>query len=155
MRKVFFLTALLWLGWLRVSADDLDGLILFFDDGTSVVYLLAEEPKISFTTDELLIQTSERSDSWPLEEVRRYVLAENVATGISETNASSLSYTWTGNVLTVNDLRPKERVVVYYQSGKKVAEVCAEHYGNVRIKLPEQAGVYLVHTSKGNYKIIK
>lgn len=130
--------------------------VIWTKTGEKCVYLLKEEPKISFTQEELLIETATLSATYPLSEFRRITYKEDddnpVATGIMDVKDGNNRF---GESLSFMDMAEGTLVSIYSANGTLVS---AFHLSasNRKLSLSElPQGIYLVKVNNITYKIRK
>ncbi|MBR0432385.1 MAG: leucine-rich repeat domain-containing protein [Bacteroidaceae bacterium] len=130
--------------------------VIWTKDGEKCVYLLKEEPKISFTQEELLIETATMSATYPLSEFRCITYKEDddnpLVTGIMDVEDGNGRF---GESLSFVDMAEGTPVSIYSANGTLVSEfhLSASHRTLSLSGLPQ--GIYLVKVNNMTYKIRK
>lgn len=136
-------------------ADEFKQLILWKANGERVNISLEEYPRVTFTSDEVLITTHMNDLSFPANDVVRFTYGTS-ATDIAITVDNQTSFSLTDNRLSISNIKSNSTVTVYQADGALITSQKTDKSGNVTINIESyQPGVYLVKTSSGNFKIRK
>jgi|InofroStandDraft_1065614.scaffolds.fasta_scaffold00981_16 hypothetical protein len=140
-----------------LSAVPMQGvLVVFYNDGMSYSYVLADKPKVIFDAASIMIYAADVSDSHLFADVRKFYFTTVSGMGNVKADERRLTYV-DGNNIILQGFCPGTVVTVYRLGGMVdtvyevsdagVAEICITD-------LPQ--GVYLIVTSDGkSYKIMK
>lgn len=130
-------------------------LVIWQKDGSKVSYNLDEQPKTTFTTEDLVITTTTITINYPLAKIQRYTY-EGGSLSIRDVKADGISISYEGDNIIVKGLTMGKSVVVYSVDGKQL--VAKRSDGSDRLilslaKLP--AGVYMIKADEITYKFLK
>lgn len=140
---------------LCVSTVQAQTLVVWQKDGSKVYYSLDDEPKTTFTLEELVIQTSTATFSYPLQNMLRYTY-ESSTVGIDDMKSKGLRVTHRGNDVIVKGLPQGKSIAVYSVGGKLL--LLKNSDGSIRQTLSLNQfppGVYVIKADPINYKFMK
>lgn len=137
-------------------ADEFKQLILWKANGERVNISLEEYPRVTFTSDEVLITTHMNDLSFPANDVVRFTYGTSATDIANVTVDNQTSFSLTDNRLSISNIKSNSTVTVYQADGALITSQKTDKSGNVTINIESyQPGVYLVKTSSGNFKIRK
>lgn len=137
-------------------AEDFKQLILWKANGERVNISLEEYPRVTFTSDEVLITTHMNDFSFPAKDIVRFTY-DTSTTGIENvTSDNQLSFSLIKNRLSISNTKSNSTIMVYQVDGVLMTSQKSDKSGNVIINMESyQPGVYIVKTASGNFKIRK
>ena len=145
--KRFFLTFLLLLGMCCNSAFAAHQLVVELTDGSTVKYVLADAPVITFPDTQLLITSSQAETRYERELVRRFYF-EDATDDIKEVAVDRkeirIDYS-TADQVTIHGLNDASLVSVYDLTGKQILPIAVADDNTVTLNLSHLAsGVYII-----------
>ncbi len=140
---------------LCVSTVQAQTLVVWQKDGSKVYYSLDDEPKTTFTLEELVIQTSTATFSYPLQNMLRYTY-ESSTVGIDDMKSKGLRVTHRGNDVIVTGLPQGKSIAVYGVDGKLLLSRQSDGATRQTLSLSQfPTGVYVIKADTVNYKFMK
>lgn len=135
-----------------------NAIVVHQTNGDVAVFAFAEQPQISYSDNELVVQTTRNSVRFPISKLRKlsFDFAE-INTGIDELEAKpETHYRFKAETLSIVDGKPYALVFVYNMSGSKVAQFKLDGDGNVDIPLSlMNKGIYIVKVDSFSFKFRK
>jgi len=130
-------------------------LVVWQKDGSKVYYSLDEQPKTTFTIDDLVITTNSTTINYPLSKIQRYTY-EGGALGISNVSSDGIFISHRGDEIIVTGLPDGKSVTVYGVDGKALLLSHSDGSSCLSLSLSKlPTGVYVVKAETINYKFIK
>ena len=124
-------------------------------DGTKFSYLLAESPKISYSTDSLIVSGPARA-AFELSKVDSYHFTDGSLSDVAVLGSNEVRFTYSDNShVKAEGLQPNSPVVLYPVGGAAIQQVNASEEGMAELELPQAKGVYILKTGSQNVKLIK
>lgn len=130
-------------------------LVIWQKDGTKVSYDLDEQPKTTFTAEDLVITTATATISYPLTKIQRYTY-EGGALGVQDIKADGISISHVGDNVIVKGLKNGKFVTIYSIDGTQ--QLAKRSDGSARMTLSLSslpAGVYVIKADEITYKFLK
>lgn len=119
-----------------------------------MVYELSEEPKVFFTSEQLIVKTDEMEASYSLSEISR-ITYENAVTDISNT-VTNEPLRFDGETLFITSPSEKIDVCIYTLNGRLVQKYSMNTSDMSTISLSSyNAGIYIVRVNELIYRILK
>lgn len=124
-------------------------------DGTKFSYLLAESPKITYSTDSFIVSGPARA-TFELSKVDSYHFTDGSLSDAAVVESNEIRITYSDNShVKAEGLQPNSSVVLYSVAGSAIQKVNASAEGVAEIKLPQAKGVYILKTDSQTVKIVK
>lgn len=124
-------------------------------DNTETIFVLSHHPTVSFENGALLVKTDSQKLTVELDTPVSFTFVET-ASGFETVAADTPVFRIDSSHLEAFNLEPEQLVVIHDISGKTVAASTTDRYGYVSISIAHlQAGVYIVSSSKTNFKFHK
>lgn len=156
MKKSLFLFLFPTLFSVRVSADGINALKVWTTSGGQVVFLLDEQPVVTFPGDEIVVTTSRTVLNYPSTDVQKFTYVIVDPSGISSSGCPAAFFSFEGNHISVSGLAAQSAVEVFSPNGKLLSRQSADSYGRATLSIPVQpGGLYIVKTSAATFKISK
>lgn len=155
MNKLFSLTLILFLSSALAMAERC--MIVESKDGSTVAFVLEQEPKVIFSDEQMLIKDSEREVSLFIADVRRIRHGEFDTNSVEEiSEAQSDSFNFKGNCFIVTAGDKSVVVSLYDLSGIRISLEKIESHNTKVVSLESfAAGIYLANINGATYKIVK
>ncbi len=160
MKKLLLLLMLFFCS-VTMFAEGKDVLGVMMKDGTSVYFLLAEKPLITFQNDEVKIVSEKDEATMKRALVDRFEFVAEVPTGIEDVEGldekvASENLELTGDAVHISGLLPGCRVQLLSVNGQVLMSEVAGENGCVTLLLEAlPSGVYLVNYYETTIKFIK
>lgn len=160
MKKLLLLLMLFFCS-VTMFAEGKDVLGVMMKDGTSVYFLLAEKPLITFQNDEVKIVSENDEATMKRALVDRFEFVAEVPTGIEDVEGldekvASENLELTGDAVHISGLLPGCRVQLLSVNGQVLMSEVAGENGCVTLLLEAlPSGVYLVNYYETTIKFIK
>lgn len=143
----------------NMAAEDetVNGLIIEQKDGSSVGFLFADEPVMTYTETDIVLNGVDFSVSYPIVDVARMVFGDASAfvSGIKSVDEKKVGVAYSAEGVTVTGVAPGEMVAMFTVDGKTVCRAKADGDGMALLKGDMQRGVaYVVKAGKLAFKII-
>ena len=130
-------------------------LVIWQKDGSKVSYELDDQPRTTFTTDELVITTAKATISLLLPQIQRYTY-EDVETGVRDVRKEGINISHKGDDIIVRGLAKGKSVTVYGVDGKQLLTKQSDGSGRLTLSLSKvSAGVYMIKADEITYKFSK
>ena len=140
---------------LCISALQAQTLVVWQKDCSKVYFSLDDEPKTTFTLEELVIQTSTATFSYPLKNMLRYTY-ESSMVGIDDMKSKGLRVTHRGNDVIVTGLSQGKSIAVYGVDGKLLLTRQSDGTICQTLSLSQfPTGVYVIKADTVNYIFMK
>lgn len=154
MKKMFkiMLVAVMAASSLTASADN-EGIILTQKDGQTVGFAFAQEPKMSFTATDVVIQAGDQSVGYAMDGLK-ITFGDVSATAVKSIEKADVKFAFSKTGMQAAGLQAGETVSVYTLNGTRVATAKVGADGKVSVNLP-QKGVYVVKAGRVSYKFSK
>ncbi|MBR6597010.1 MAG: hypothetical protein IKK68_03565 [Paludibacteraceae bacterium] len=124
-------------------------------DGTKFSYLLAELPKITYSTDSLIVSGPARA-AFGLNTVDSYYFTDGTVSDALVLGSNEVRITYSDNShVKAEGLQPYSSVILYSVAGSAIQKVNASAEGVAELGLPQSKGVYILKTDSQTVKLIK
>ena len=130
-------------------------LVIWQKDGSKVSYNLDEQPKTTFTTEDLVITTTTTTINYPLAKIQRYTY-EGGSLSVRDIKADGISISHEGDIVIVKGLANGKSVTVYSIDGKQLLTKRSDGSDRLTLSLAKlPAGVYMIKADEITYKFLK
>lgn len=155
MRSVLITTIIMLLTILGSSSVKSQTLVIWQKDGNKVYYSLDEQPKTTFTTEELVITTNNATINYPLAKIQRYTY-EGGSLGINDIKAQGVAISHHGDEIIVIGFPVGKSISVYSIDGKQLMSRQSDGSNRQTLSLSTlPTGVYIIKAETINYKFMK
>ena len=159
MKKIL-LTFMLFAFAATMFANGKDVLSVLMKDGTSVYFLLAEKPYITFQNDEMKIVSDTDEALVKRTLVERFEFVNEIPTGIEDVEEQNeqlrANFKLDGDAVYITGLASGSKVVLYAMDGRVVNSSVAAADGCVTLSLNTlPSGIYIVKYNDTAIKFIK
>lgn len=159
MKKIL-LTFMLFSFAATMFANGKDVLSVLMKDGTSVYFLLAEKPYITFQNDEMKIVSDTDEALVKRTLVERFEFVNEIPTGIEDVEEQDeqlrANFKLDGDAVYITGLASGSKVVLYAMDGRVVNSSVAAADGCVTLSLNTlPSGIYIVKYNDTAIKFIK
>lgn len=159
MKKIL-LTFMLFAFAATMFANGKDVLSVLMKDGTSVYFLLAEKPYITFQNDEMKIVSDTDEALVKRTLVERFEFVNEIPTGIEDVEEQDeqlrANFKLDGDAVYITGLASGSKVVLYAMDGRVVNSSVAAADGCVTLSLNTlPSGIYIVKYNDTAIKFIK
>ncbi len=154
--KLFLLLMLILTEILNVYSEEKTQLTIHSKDGTKVSYILRQQPKISFSTKEIIVKSNDVDIIYEREEIAKFTYEiVNVQTGIINLSTDEKAFEIIDNAIMFPQLKSNSVVNIYSISGNLIFHKEITEGGEYMFPLTSCVnGVYLVNVNGLTYKII-
>lgn len=150
------LSFLLFLFALPCFSADKNTLVVHMKDGTSVCFLLAESPRVSFAGDSLRIVSSVADATLLRSEVRRFEFGADASSSVADVPTAAGECVITENLLSVSGLSVGASVRLYSLDGRLLRTACASDTGVATLSTDDlPVGVYVINFNSTTFKFMK
>ena len=154
--KNLILSALLFFSALPCVAEDKSTLVVHLTDDTSVGFLLAERPRVTFAGDSLRIVSSVAEAALLRSEVRRFEFVADAASSVVDVPTASGECVITENQLSISGLNAGATVRLYSLDGRLLRTAGASDAGVANLSTDGlSAGVYVINFNSTTLKFLK
>ena len=130
-------------------------LIIWQKDGSKVSFNLDEQPKTTFTADNLVITTATSTLNYPLEKIQRYTY-EGGTLSVHDVKTEGVVISHEGDNIIVKGLAIGKTVAVYRMDGTQPLTKRSDNSNRVMLSLGSlPAGVYMIKVNEITYKFLK
>lgn len=130
-------------------------LIIWQKDGSKVSYNLDEQPKTTFTADNLVITTATTTINYPLSKIRRYTY-EGAQLSVRNVKEQGISISHDGNNIIVKGLPKGKSVTIHRIDGTQLLAKRSDGSARLTLSLNSlPAGVYVIKADEITYKFLK
>ena len=155
MRSALITTIILLLAILSSSSAKSQTLVIWQKDGSKVYYALDEQPKTTFTAEDLVITTNNATINYPLSKIQRYTY-EGGSLGINDIKAQGVAISHHGDEIIVIGLPVGKYIYVYGVDGKQLLSRQCDGSNRQTLSLSKlPTGVYIIKAETINYKFLK
>ncbi|MBR7167121.1 MAG: T9SS type A sorting domain-containing protein [Bacteroidaceae bacterium] len=155
MKKII-ISVLMSLFVLPCVAADKNTLVVHLTDGTSVGFLLAERPRVTFAGDSLRIVSSVAEAAVLRSEVRRFEFVADAASSVFDVPTVSSECVISENQLSVSGLSSGATVRLYSLDGHLLRTAGASDAGVASLSTDGlSAGVYVINFNSTTLKFLK
>ena len=154
MKKLILFLFLFCFG-LSLKAET--SLIVWKKDGSKVAFALTEKPKVTFSENSLMINSTTVSVSYDLEDMAKFTYEDSDEEGIRNIeNDKESSFKFDGEMLLFPSLKAGSKVAIHNLGGVLVFSRAIETAGDYSFPLSRlDKGVYVVSVDGLTYKIVK
>ncbi|MBR4847797.1 MAG: T9SS type A sorting domain-containing protein [Bacteroidaceae bacterium] len=156
--KKLLLSLLLFTFSALTFAQKKDVLGIFMKDGTSVYFLLAEKPLITFENSDVKVVSSTDEAVLVRSQVDRFEFVADVPTDVEDVQekVEREKFELTRNAIHLSGLTPGCKVQLFSIGGQSILATAANENGAVTISIDSlPAGIYLVNYNEITIKFIK
>lgn len=130
-------------------------LVIWQKDGSKVSFNLDEQPKTTFTADNLVITTATSTLNYPLAKIQRYTY-EGAALSVRDFKTEGIAISHEGNMVMVKGLAIGKTVAVYRMDGTQILTKRSDNSDLLTISLGNlPTGVYMIKVGEITYKFLK
>lgn len=148
-------TIILLLAILGSSTAKSQTLVIWQKDGSKVYYSLDEQPKTTFTTEDLVITTSTKTINYPLSQIQRYTY-EGGSLGINDIKTQGVAISHHGEDIIMIGLPIGKSISIYSIDGKQLLSRLSDGSNRQTLSLSTlPTGVYIIKAETINYKFTK
>lgn len=155
--KSKILISLLLVSSLIVQAkNDPTNLVVWIKNGTKVTYLLAENPKVTFTETDLVITSKDVDMNYSLNSIARLTYEDNTFTNLNNLQTDEPVFKFDGEFLLFPDLKINSTVSVYTLNGLLIFKKSILQNGEYVFPLSSlSTGTYIINVNGIASKIVK
>lgn len=125
------------------------------NNGLLFSFLLDENPVITYENESLLVNKDEKT-TYSFDDIKNYHFTEDDQTAAKMTIANTLEIVKLDDeTIEIKNAEVNCNVAIYSVDGIIVDKAKANAEGNATVKMPNQAGVYVVVAGKQSFKIIR
>lgn len=141
---------------INIFANGINSLVIWKTNGERINILLNENPKVTFTENEMTITTKMNKVSFSATDVIRFTY-EDIPTGINNVaKGNDAMFSIEDEYLNLSNLSQSSLIHIYRTDGTLLSTAKANSNGSAKINIANFAsGIYIVKTSVGNFKIHK
>ena len=155
MPKTILTIIILLLTLFNSESAQAQRLVIWQKDGSKVNYNLDEQPKTTFTAEDLVITTKTTTINYPLTKIQRYTY-EGGTLSVRDVKSEGISISHEGDLIIVKGLTTGKSVAVHRIDGSQL--IAKRSDGSDRLtlfleRLP--AGVYVIKADNITYKYLK
>lgn len=148
-------TIILLLAIFGFSTANSQTLVIWQKDGSKVYYSLDEQPKTTFTTEDLVITTNDATINYPLSNIQRYTY-ESGSLGINDIKTQGIAISHHGEDIIVTGLPIGKSISIYSIDGKLLLSRQSDGSNRQTLSLSAlPTGVYIIKAETINYKFMK
>lgn len=148
-------TIILLLTIFGINTANSQTLVIWQKDGSKVYYSLDEQPKTTFTAEDLVITTNKTTINYPLSKIQRYTY-EGGSLGINDVKSQGICIAHYGDEFFVTGLPYGKSIAVYSADGKKLLSKQSDGSSRQTLSLSKlPTGVYIIKAETINYKFMK
>ena len=130
-------------------------LVIWQKDGSKVSYNLDEQPKTTFTTEDLVITTATSTISYPLAKIQRYTY-EGAQLSVRDVKSQGISISHDGDLIIVKGLASGKNVTVYSMDGVQLLSKLSDGTEQLTLSLSSlPLGAYVIKADEITYKFLK
>lgn len=148
-------TIILLLAILGSNVAKSQTLVIWQKDGNKVYYSLDEQPKTTFTTEDLVITTNDATINYPLSNIQRYTY-ESGSLGINDIKAQGIAISHRGEDIIVTGIPVGKSISIYSIDGKQLLSRQSDGSNCQTLSFSTlPTGVYIIKAETINYKFMK
>lgn len=137
-----------------MAAQAEDGVLIQQQSGECVGYAFSSNPKISFTSTELIMEAGDVKVSYALEGLK--IKFGTLPSAIQNIDGADVKFRLTGSQIVATGLAKGQPLTVSTLNGMQVGKTKAATDGQATLSLQGlKQGVYIIHTGKTTYKFTK
>ena len=130
-------------------------LVIWQKDGSKVSYNLDEQPKTTFTADNLVITTATTTINYPLSKIQRYTY-EGAQLSVQNVKEQGISITHNGDNIIVKGLPKGKSVTIHRIDGTQLLAKRSDGSARLTLSLNSlPAGVYVIKADEIIFKLLK
>lgn len=130
-------------------------LVIWQKDGSKVSYNLDEQPKTTFTADDLVITTATTTVNYPLSKIQRYTY-EGAQLSVRNVKEQGISISHDGNNIIVKGLPKGKSMTIHRIDGTQLLAKRSDGSARLTLSLNSlPAGVYVIKADEITYKFLK
>ena len=118
-------------------------------DGAKTSFLLSLNPRLSFTSEALVLTCGDSRVEYPLDTYAKFSYTDDDKTAVRELGSS---FSFDGNS-GEGRIAPDARVLIYNVSGTLLSETVADADGRLRLSFPG-SGLYIVRAGSQTFKYL-
>ena len=118
-------------------------------DGAKTSFLLSSDPRLSFTSEALVLTCGDSRVEYPLDAYAKFFYTDDDETAVRELSSSFSFDGDSGN----GRIAPGSRVLIYNVSGTLLSETVADADGRLRLSFPG-SGLYIVRAGNLTFKYL-
>lgn len=151
--KHFLSACLLGLGMTAQAAAT--HMIVELKSGSKFSFLLKENPVITFSDEEFIVNENE-STSYAIDEVKLYYFSEGNETATTLEKAQNLLMVSVGeNTVEISNAAAKAHIQLTKANGQILSTTIADEAGAATLQLPKEKGIVILSAGKQSFKIIR
>ena len=157
MKKLLFAFLLFCLPAL-MSAQKGKTLSVIMNDGTSVYFLLDEQPRVTFVDDAVKIVSTTNETTIKRSLVKKFEFVDEIPTSVNEVEEEVAAdrFELTGNSICIEGLAPGCAVRLYSIRGEMLVSAVADDNGSLTLSFESlPSGVYVVNYNETTIKFMK
>ncbi len=125
------------------------------NDGTKYSFLLAENPVITYENDNLVINKDAKT-TYSFEDIKNYHFTVDNQSDVDMVSSKVLKIVWIDDAtIEVQNAQAGSVVSLTAINGTVVAKTKADAEGKATVKMPNNAGVYVLSAGTQSFKIIR
>jgi len=153
--KLIATTIALLLTMFACGMSQAQTLVVWQKDGSKVYYDLEDQPRTTFTKEDLIITTKNETVNFPLSKMMRYTY-EGGSVGIENVQAKEIIITHRADNIIATGLPSGKTLCVYSVDGKLLVSKRSDGSARLTLSLSQlPLGVYVVKAEEVTYKFIK
>lgn len=130
-------------------------LVVEMKDGKSVSFVLSEKPVLTFENRNLVINKDSET-SYSFENIKNYHFSKDVETAANMFSSETLKVVWVDNqTLEVQNAKPSSLITLTAINGSVVSKSNADGAGMATVRVPNNAGIYVLSAENQSFKIIR
>lgn len=130
-------------------------LVIWQKDGSKVSYNLDEQPKTTFTTEDLVITTATSTISYPLAKIQRYTY-EGAQLSVRDVKSQGISISHDGDLIIVKGLASGKNITVYSMDGVQLLSKLSDGAEQLTLSLSSlHLAAYVIKADEITYKFLK
>ena len=140
---------------MTTKSEDSDALVIWRSNGEKIYYALEKRPKITLTTDELVLSTTDGQILWPLNDYTKCTFGI-LPTSILPVQEPQPVFTFTSSLLNASGLKPESILFIFSANGTVMARKQASGDGSLNIAFTEwPKGIYIIRNENITFKFHK
>ena len=130
-------------------------LVIWQKDSSKVSYNLDEQPKTTFTSEDLVITTTTSTISYPLAKIQRYTY-EGAQLSVREVKSQGISILHDDDLIIIKGLASGKKVTVYSLDGVQLLSKLSDGTEQLTLSLSSlPLGAYIIKAEEITYKFLK
>ena len=131
-------------------------MVVWAKDGTSVVYVLDETPKVTFTDTDLVINTGGIEVHYALDQLEKFTYQVKEISSVDDLKNSNRPFSFNGESLVFPNMEKDEIISIFSANGTLVLKKQVDKNGTYAFSASKlKLGTYLVNVNGLTYKIVK